>query len=341
MHVGRAVARPRETVADADEGAFRFGVCRRQRFDFTHVDPGDLGRPFRRLLRDMPGQFVRRVCIFTHIVPIGVTVAEEHVDHRRRQCAVRAGPRHQVNIGCLRGRCAVRIDHHQLSAALLSCARNMGHDVDLGMDGIAAPDDDQVALRHLAPVDAILHPDPRQPAGIGDCVADRAVLPGIAERVAEPVETVALQQPHRAGVMIGKYGLAPVTRRRSLESACNDVERVFPSNRLEGLPSDALIANPPQRLRQAVRVMHPLGIARDLGADDPGRIAIVGSAPNPADALRVEPLHLQGAGGRAVVRTCRMDDIKRHRRFSLQIRAEFTATSNPSQSEVHRRAITL
>ena len=53
-------------------------------------------------------------------------------------------------------------------------------------------------------------------------------------------------------------------------------------------------------------MMHAVGIARDLGADDTGRIAVVLGAVDAADALAVEQFHIERAGRGTVVRTGRM-----------------------------------
>ena len=81
--------------------------------------------------------------------------------------AIGAGPRHQMHVGGLGRAGAVGIDDDQLRAALLPGVGDVGHHVDLGRDGIAAPDDDQVGLGDLARVDAALRADAgSQPASV-------------------------------------------------------------------------------------------------------------------------------------------------------------------------------
>ena len=53
------------------------------------------------------------------IVAIGVAVAERDVHHRAGQRGIGAGPQREVHIRHRRGAAAIRIDHHQLRAALL------------------------------------------------------------------------------------------------------------------------------------------------------------------------------------------------------------------------------
>ena len=54
--------------------------------------------------------------------------------------------------------------------------------------------------------------------------------------------------------------------------------------------------------------MHALGVARDLGADDARRVAVVLGAVQTADAVAAEELDIERAGRRAVVRTGRVAD---------------------------------
>ena len=55
-------------------------------------------------------------------------------------------------------------------------------------------------------------------------------------------------------------------------------------------------------------MMDALGIARDLGADDAGRVAVVLGAVDAADAVRSEQLDVERAGRRAIMRAGRMAD---------------------------------
>jgi len=56
-------------------------------------------------------------------------------------------------------------------------------------------------------------------------------------------------------------------------------------------------------------MMNALGIARDLGADHPGRIALQLGTTDAADALAVDHLDIERAGRRAIVRTGGMLDL--------------------------------
>ncbi len=67
----------------------------------------------------------------------------------------------------------------------------------------------------------------------------------------------------------------------------------------------ALRPDAAQRLGQTVLVMDALGVARDLRADDAGRVALIARAVDAADARAVDHLDVERADGRAVVRTDR------------------------------------
>src|SRR3546814_3871737 len=69
----------------------------------------------------------------------------------------------------------------------------------------------------------------------------------------------------------------------------------------------AALADAPQRRGQAVGMMNPLGVARDLGADNAVGIVVAARAAHLADARARQPLDLERAGARAVVRAGRVD----------------------------------
>ena len=96
---------------------------------------------------------------FGHVRPVGVAVTEQHVHHRAGERRIRAGLRAQVHIGLARRRRTIGIDDDQPRAAVLSRAGNMGHQIDLGVDRVGAPDDDQVRLGEFAGIAAALRAD--------------------------------------------------------------------------------------------------------------------------------------------------------------------------------------
>ena len=70
-----------------------------------------------------------------------------------------------MEVGLLGGRGAVGIDDDEPGPAFLTRRRDMGHQIDLGRDRVAAPDDDQIGFGDLAPIDPTLGSTPAsQPA---------------------------------------------------------------------------------------------------------------------------------------------------------------------------------
>src|SRR6185312_3991799 len=105
--------------------------------------------------------------------------------------------------------------------------------------------------------------DAGPPARLGGGNADRRLLPRIAHGVAQPLHAVALDHAHRAAGMVGPYRLGTVLPRSTLKRLGDLVERGLPRDRPEAAAS--LGAGALQRLLQAVGMVNPLGVARDLG----------------------------------------------------------------------------
>ena len=64
----------------------------------------------------------------------------------------------------------VNVNHHEFGVAVLLCPRDMSHQVDLGRDRVAAPDNDQVRFSDLARIIAVLHAMPGVPTESGKVV---------------------------------------------------------------------------------------------------------------------------------------------------------------------------
>src|SRR6516225_4552862 len=124
--------------------------------------------------------------------------------------------------------------------------------------------------------------------------------------MAQPVDAVALHQAHGPGIEIRPDRRGTVTLRLVPERFRDTVERLVPRNALPALAAFWSVAQ--QRVGQAVRVMHPLGVAGDLLADHAGGIRVAPRAAHAADRAGVENLHIERAGTRTVVRTDRGSD---------------------------------
>ena len=226
------------------------------------------------------------------------------------------GPERHVMVGDLGGPRLVGVDHDQRRVACLPRLRDMGHHVDLGRRRIAAPDDDQVGLRHLARIGAHESADARLPAVAGEARTNGLVLLRVLHDMAQPIDPVALHQAHRAGVVVGPDRLAPVLLGGADEGVGHDIERVVPADGAER--ARPLLAGALKRLREPARMVHPLGVARDLGADHARGVIVLPRPPDGADPARREPLDLERAGGRAVVGAGGGNEFARHGAFSSQ-----------------------
>ncbi|ESZ36215.1 hypothetical protein X733_05615 [Mesorhizobium sp. L2C067A000] len=246
-------------------------------------------------------QPLRIVGVSFEIGAVGHAFPEQHMHDRAGQRAIGAGLQHQAHIGLLHRRVLVDIDDDDPGATLLPRLDGVGHDIDLRDHGIGAPDHHAVGLRHLARIGTAQGARSHHPAGPGQIGADRAEEAGVFFRMAQPVDAVALHQPHRAGIEIRPDGLGAVFFFGRDEFLGDDVECRFPA----GFFPDAVAlgAGANKRLQQSVRMMDTIGIARDLGADHTSRIGVGLGAMDAADAVAIEQLDLERAGRRAIMRT--------------------------------------
>ena len=148
--------------------------------------------------------------VFCHVGAVGEIVAQQDMHDRDGQRAIGAGAQHEAHIGLGHGGGFVDVDDDDLGPALLLGAHGVGHDIDLGMHGIGAPDDDAVALGHLLGIDAAQHAGAGDVAGPGGAGADGVILAGIALGGAQAVDAVAMHMAHGAGIVVGPDGLGAV-----------------------------------------------------------------------------------------------------------------------------------
>ena len=299
VQVGGAVTAAGEAEATADEGAAGAAIQRRKRLDLFHAQPGDAGRPVRRSGGEMGLQRRGVVGVARHVLVVGVAVAKSHVHHGAGECRVRARPQSQMQVRRGGGAGAIGIDDHQLGAPLLACAGDVGHGVDLGGHGVAAPHHDQVARRHLPRIGPGDPAHAGGPTGEGDRGADSVLTAGIAHGVGQAVQPIPVDQPHGPRRVERPHGFRPMARRHVAEGSRDTVQRFVPANTAE--LSAALRAGAQQGMGQPIRMVDALGIARDLGADHARRVWVVGPTHR-ADARAVDDLNIQCAGRRAVVR---------------------------------------
>ena len=154
MHVGRPVARAREAIADAEVAPLRLADECREGLDVGGRNVADLRGPFRSFRLEVLREVLGRVGEFLEIGPVGMAVAEQHMHHRAGERPVGAGADQHLDVRLPHGAGVVDVDTGDLRPPVLAGHHGVGHHVDLRVDRVAAPDDDEVGLLHLARVDA-------------------------------------------------------------------------------------------------------------------------------------------------------------------------------------------
>ncbi len=148
--------------------------------DLINENARDRACPFRRARGEMRLKPLRIIRIAGHIVAVGQAFTEQHMQsprrRRRRLYRGAAQCRDRPASPCRCGRCR----RPRSSPALLAGAHGVGHHIDLGRDGIGAPDHHAIGLRHLTRVGPAQCPCPGQKTGPGHVGAEGVVLPRIA-----------------------------------------------------------------------------------------------------------------------------------------------------------------
>ena len=119
-------------------------------------------------------------------------------------------------------------------------------------------------------------------AGTGDEAAERQgradgrILPGVVFCMAQPLDAVAHDQPHGAGIVIRPDGFRAIAL-FGLEQALGDlIEGGIPRNWHEIIR--ALGPDPAQRPSQSARMMDAFCVSCDLGADHAVGVAVTARA---------------------------------------------------------------
>ena len=224
----------------------------------------------------------RIVGVAVEIIAVGEAVAEQDVHDGAGERTVGAGPQDQLDVGLLHRRRIVDVDDDDLGAALLAGADRVGHHVDLRGDGVGAPDDDAVGLRHLARIGAdAARPCRRNSRSRRDwCRSNRTGRNSAWRGAAGGCRRAA------RGPWCRRSNRARRSRSRVAASAVEELlgdqcraHRPTRSPRQSPSPFAPLRG---KRLQQPVRMVDALGIAGDLGADHAGRVAVVLGAAHAA-----------------------------------------------------------
>ena len=279
-------------------------------------------------------EFVGTIRIGRHIIAVRKAIAKQHMHHAASESAVGAGTQDDLDIRLLHRIIVVNIDDRDLRAPLFSCAGRVSHHIDLRVDGVGAPDHDEIRLRHLARIDA------RDPAGAGgesgpcNRRADRPEEPRIFFLGREAIDTVTHHQPHRAGIIIRPHRLRAEVALGSVKTRRDLVQRLVPCN--ANILPGAFRPAAAHRKHKPVGMVDTLGVARDLRADDAGGVGLLFRASDATDGCVVNHLDVERAGRRAIMRAGGMLDVD----FSTCVHAQ-SDTSTPRNWKRSKRSTVL
>ena len=301
VHGRGTVARAGEAVADAQEGPPGAAIEPGEGQDLGLGQAGDGGSPGGRAGAQVALQLVRHVAVAGEIVPVREALLEQDVHDAAGERTVRARAQGQMQVGLLGRGGAVGVDHHELGAALLPGTGDVGHQVDVGVDRVGAPDHDQIGvLGDLGRRHAPAPPVAGLEAGVGEHDADGALEARVALDVGQPLDAVALHQAHGPGIPVGPDRLGTVALLDAQQVGGDLVQRVVPGDPPE--VSRALLAGALQGEAQPVGMVVALLVAGDLGADHARGERVALRAPDLAEPAVGQPLDLERAHRRAVVR---------------------------------------
>ena len=227
--------------------------------------------------------------------------------HAAGERTIGAWPQDDLDVGLLHRVVVVDIDDRDPCAAFLLGASRMRHHVDLGVDGVGAPDHHEIGDAHLARIDAgdLAGADGKSDAG--DVGANRRIEARIFLHIGETIDAVAHHDAHRAGVVIRPDGFGAEFALGLVEARGDLVQRLVPGD--ARILAGALRPGAAHRMGHPLGMMDALGIARDLGADDTGRIGLLLGTSDTTNRLAADHLDVERAGRRAIVRTGGMADF--------------------------------
>ena len=119
----------------------------------------------------------------------------------------------------------------------------------------------------------------------------------------QTVDPVAHHKAHRACIIIGPDTLASISSFSFFESLRRQIQGLIPR---DFVPlAGPFFAFAKQRFREPIFVMDTLGIAGNFRANHTSRIGLLFRPVNASDFVMRQNLHIQGAGGWAIMRAGR------------------------------------
>jgi hypothetical protein len=165
---------------------------------------------------------------FLKVGPVGMAITKQDVHHGTGECAIGAGLQAQRHVRLLHRAILINVDSNDLCATLFTRLHGMRHHVDLRVDRVCAPDDNEVRFSHFARIWTSEQSRASDVPGPGECGADRRILVRIPLRVAQAVDAVTHDQPHGAGEVVGPDSLRPVLLFGFQHRLGRDIEGVVP-----------------------------------------------------------------------------------------------------------------
>ena len=206
-HRHAAAGVPLHAVIEPDRRRARAGVLARQRNDFVAGQTADRRRLLRRIVLHPRLQLRKAERMAPDVIVIAEPLADDHVHHAQGQRRIGARQKCHVLIAFRRGQAAVGVDRDHPGAAALRLL-HARPEMQVGDDGVGAPDEDQLRF-----VEALrVHADPGAERDFHAYLAGRRTQRALEQRRAElveeaPVHRSVLHQPHGAGVAAGQDGL--------------------------------------------------------------------------------------------------------------------------------------
>nr|GEU28155.1 hypothetical protein [Tanacetum cinerariifolium] len=278
-HRHAAAAHALHAIVDADRhrraGLGHLAVQPRQFDNFFGGDAAGGGRARGRPLGCPLFQLLEAQRVVGDVGVVEQVFGNQHVHQAQRQGGIGTGQQRDVLVAFLGRERAVRVNRDQRGAVALGLL-GAGPEMQVGGDGIAAPDDDQLGILELFHVGADRAADRVPVAGGAGRGAHGAVQQRRTELVEEPRRhRLALHQPHGAAIAVRQDGFG-IARGNRFQAVGNRAQRLVPADALE--LAFALGAHAAQRIQQAFVVVGALGVARDLGAQHASRGGMVGVA---------------------------------------------------------------
>ena len=306
-----------------EEGRLRGRVFAREAFDLIG---GEAHNGRHRLRRVIAGAFDQGVVshgVARDVVEIDQGVAHHHVHHRESQRRVASGFDLQVPVRGLGGTRANRIDNHKPGSAALRFAY-VRPVVEIGDDGVSAPQHDVAAVDDVFRVDTGPHAEGRGHSGPGDTPADRSLQVSAAH---DPEETAVdgrhLDQALHSRGAVRHNGLGSRFSDDSPPSTGDVFECLVPRDALEA--SFSLSAHALHGMEQAVGVIDLLEVVVDLRAQPATgeRMRFVALQPGGTPVL---DFHHPPARIGAIVSTCAANGVRRshgRRRYGIPGKERF------------------